>query len=240
MVDTPHNSERISFFGMTRLDEEIKKNVVDHLYWDNRVDASDLLVEVEEGKVKISGAVPTLFSRSCAIQDASDVAGVVEIESRIEVEHPSSETPPDDEWVLANVQNAIFLNPNVKVSDIEIKVKDGIVTVFGTVDAYWKQLHVEGLVSEQRGVRGIRNELAVVPTEVYTDQDIAKAVVGALGRSAFVNAGDVNVRVKDGNVTLTGSVPSWSARHAADEAAFYTVGVKDVTNRITATGMYMG
>jgi osmotically-inducible protein OsmY len=124
------------------------------------------------------------------------------------------------------------LNPNVKVSGIEIKVDDGAVTLFGTVDAYWKKLYVEDLVSKQPGVRAVRNELAVVPTGVYLDQDVAKAVAEALRRSAFVNAHDINVEVKDGVVVLTGVVSDELARRNVRETAAYTDGVICVQDQL--------
>jgi osmotically-inducible protein OsmY len=218
--------------AITTRDEEIKKNVVDHLYWDSRVDASNLLVEVKEGNVTISGTVPTLFSRSAAIEDVSGVAGVTKVENKIDVRHLPAESAPDDERILADVQNAIFLNPDVEVLDIDIKIEDGVVTLFGTVDAHWKKLFAENLVSEQWGVRRIQNELAVVPTQVYPDQDIAKAVVGALRRSAFVNPEEVHVEVKDGVVTLAGTPSDELARRIAYEAASRTGGVIDVLDRL--------
>ena len=50
----------------------------------------------------------------------------------------------------------------------------------------------------------------------------------------LVEAGEVGVTVKDGQVTLTGTVPSWPAYTAADTIAMYTVGVKKVINNLTA------
>jgi len=40
-------------------DEKIKKQVVDQLYWDARVDASDVKVEVSDRNVILTGTVPS-------------------------------------------------------------------------------------------------------------------------------------------------------------------------------------
>ena len=46
---------------MTPTDEDIKKDVVDELDWDSRIDASDIFVEVENGEVLLSGTAPRGF-----------------------------------------------------------------------------------------------------------------------------------------------------------------------------------
>jgi osmotically-inducible protein OsmY len=52
--------------------------------------------------------------------------------------------------------------------------------------------------------------------------------VADLERSALVDADDVTVTVDGGAVTLTGSVPTWSARAAAYDAARHTAGVTSI------------
>lgn len=44
---------------MIRADEEIKRDLVDELYWDYRVDASNVKAEVSDGKVRLTGTVPS-------------------------------------------------------------------------------------------------------------------------------------------------------------------------------------
>jgi hyperosmotically inducible protein len=55
---------------MARTEEQIKRDVVDQLYWDNRVDASDVTVEVSNGTVTLRGTVPTYFASTAALNDA--------------------------------------------------------------------------------------------------------------------------------------------------------------------------
>jgi osmotically-inducible protein OsmY len=47
-----------------------------------------------------------------------------------------------------------------------------------------------------------------------------------------VNADCVNVKVKDGKVTLSGSVPDWAGYYAAYDAARYALNVVDVVNNL--------
>ena len=52
----------------------------------------------------------------------------------------------------------------------------------------------------------------MVPTRTYGDEAIATDIVDALKRNSLVDAESVDVRVANGTVTLTGSVPNLAAR----------------------------
>ncbi len=88
-------------------------------------------------------------------------------------------------------------------------------------------------MSGLRGVIDVVNKLAVVPTEDINDKLIAEDIEAALERNLYVNAEDVTVKVENGEVTLTGSVPNWHARGKAYDVAAYTLGVKDVHDYLT-------
>ncbi len=51
-------------------------------------------------------------------------------------------------------------------------------------------------------------------------------------RDPLVDPQDVTVEVTNGVFTLTGTVPTWSARQAADSAASFTDGVTEVHNEL--------
>lgn len=214
---------------MARTDEEIKKDVVDQLYWDSSVDASKVEVVVDHGIVTLRGSVPSYTSRTAAFSDAWTVSGVGQVVDNINVEYPTVST--DDE-IRAASENILSLNPDIDISDIDISVEGGIVELNGNVDAYWKKSYAEELVSKVRGVVLVSNNLGVVPTHEIIDQDIANDIIAALERNMLVDSTQVDVKVADGIVTLSGTVPSWPARMAARNAAARTFGVVDVVDNL--------
>jgi|GEM_PF-6807079 len=66
-------------------ENRIKARVVRHLAWDNRVDESRIHLEVRDGRVTLTGTVPT---PSLDRAKALTVAGVREVENRLSVEAP--------------------------------------------------------------------------------------------------------------------------------------------------------
>lgn len=76
--------------------------------------------------------------------------------------------------------------------------------------------------------------------QIKSDRDvlIQDAVVAALRDDGHVRAPDVGVEVHGGVVTLTGTVPTWAARNAAQDAAHRVPEVRDVANEIIV-GQYL-
>ena len=78
---------------MKTKDEQIKKAVVDMLYWDNRVDASNIDVEVTDGAVTLRGTVPSYTIKEAALFDAWKVIGVKKVDNNCYVKFPSTAKP---------------------------------------------------------------------------------------------------------------------------------------------------
>ncbi len=220
---------------MARTDEQIKKDVTDQLYWDARVDASEVSVEVSNGTVTLRGSVPTYLARTAAFEDSWAVLGVTDVRNQTVVRYPPTITLPTDEEIKTSIENTLARNPNVDIFDVNVIVDAGIVSLEGTVDAYWKKDYAEDLVADIPGVISIDNKLGIVYSQDVTDKIIAEDVIAAIDRNVLVDAEDVNVRVTDGVVTISGTVPTWAARRACYESALYTVGVKSVRNNVAVS-----
>jgi hyperosmotically inducible protein len=70
---------------MIRKGEEIKRDLIDELYWDYRVDASDVKAGVSDGKVTLTGTVPSYYARGRAHDSAAYTLGVLEVDNQIVV-----------------------------------------------------------------------------------------------------------------------------------------------------------
>ncbi|MFW5894058.1 MAG: BON domain-containing protein [Verrucomicrobiota bacterium] len=218
---------------MPRADEDIKKDVVDQLYWDDRVNAADIQVEVLDGNVRLIGTVPDYLGRAAATGDAWAVAGVLGVDNTLAVTFPAKFDVPDDADIRANAANILRWRPGLDITKIQVEVNAGIVTLKGNVDSYWKRNDAEWAVAGVVGVVDVINELSVVPTEDIVDEVIAQDVERALERNLLVEPDEVTVKVANNEVTLTGTVPTYAAHQAAESAAIYTPGVVDVMNCLT-------
>ena len=218
---------------MARTHEEIKKDVVDQIFWDDSVDAADIQVEVLGGQVTLTGHVPNYAARADAALDAEAVPGVRGVDNRITVEIPAAPVVPNDADIRASAQSVLRWRPGFDTAKIDVDVNEGILTLTGNVDAYWKRYDAEEAVANLSGVIDVVNELTVVPTKRIEDEVIADDVERALDRNLLVAADDVTVKVENGEVALTGTVPTITARRAAGTAAAYTAGILSVENNLT-------
>jgi len=191
-------------------------------------------VAVDDGVVTLTGTVPTYLSRLAAADAARLIPGVLSVDNELTVEPDTAGL--GDRYLAARVQEALGLNADIDASEIEVDVQDSVATLRGTVDAAWKLQRAEEIASDVPGVVAVANELSVVPTRNILDETIARQVVRALERTDGVDVTHVKVEVRDGTVTLSGTVDSWLARDTAFNAALDTAGVRAVINDIEVGG----
>lgn len=217
---------------MIRIDEEIKKDIIDQLYWDSRVDASEITVEVRNGIVTLGGSVSSYFMRGSAVRDARMISGVTDVLDNIEVQSPTAATTINDGVLAQRLKDRLLFNTDVDTTDIDISVADNIVSLEGSVNELWKKYHVENIIASEPGIIRIENRIAVVPTGTYVDRDIAANITAALTRNTAIDEERVDVVVSDREVTFNGEVDSWSAREEAYETALYTSGVEGIHDNL--------
>ena len=120
-------------------------------------------------------------------------------------------------------------------SDIAVAVKDGVVTLTGFVPSFWEKDAAEKAVKRVYGVRGIANDIEVKLFWQRTDPEIARDAVHELESHVSIPADRIKVTVKDGWVTLEGTVDWEYQKSLAQSAMKKLKGVSGVTNKIQVT-----
>jgi len=139
-----------------------------------------------------------------------------------------------DLQIKSDVTDELIWDPAVNSTNIGVAVRDGIVTLSGTVDSYMQKHAVERAARRVAGLRGIALDLEVrlAPGHQRTDTEIAQAALHALRWHSLVPDAHVDVEVEDGWVTLRGGL-DWAYQSASAESAVRPlVGVRGVTNEI--------
>jgi len=206
--------------------------IEEQLHWDTRLDAENIQVTVADGHVTLTGSVPTYFDRMIATEDVWRVQDVVSVDNQLAVKYPSHIKVPTDEDIKQYLAHILLWHPTINSNEITLHVNNGMVDLEGTVDSYWQKLTVEEMVANTFGVVNLSNRLAVVPQDDAADEETAKDIMDALHRAQAINADDIDVKVKDGRVKISGSVPHADAYRTARDIAAYTFGVIDVDNKL--------
>jgi VCBS repeat-containing protein len=141
----------------------------------------------------------------------------------------------NDRELQMDVLDELRWEPGVKATDIGATVKDGVVTLEGTVSSFAEKWAAEKAVKRLPGVKALAVELKVeLPgSSERTDSDIARAAENALKWDVSVPAERIKVTVEKGFLTLEGEVDWEYQRTAAKQEVQYLTGVKGVTNLIT-------
>jgi osmotically-inducible protein OsmY len=125
-------------------------------------------------------------------------------------------------------------DPRVDTAEIGVAVRDGVVTLTGTVDTNAKKYAAIHTAERIAGVRAIAEDLEVkLPSALRrSDTDVAHAAVNALKWNIEVPDDRVKVRVDDGWIILEGEVDWQYERLAAEDSVRWLNGVRGVTNSV--------
>lgn len=130
-----------------------------------------------------------------------------------------------------DVRAALAFDPVVGGGEIGIAVEDGVVTLTGNVASLREAVAAERAVKRVGGVRSIANGLHIKARHERTDTDIAREALHRLRNNVAIPL-SVQAVVRDGHITLDGTVTWVHQRAAAENAVRYLSGVTGVSNQI--------
>jgi osmotically-inducible protein OsmY len=138
-----------------------------------------------------------------------------------------------DADIQRSVSQELEWDPRVDSTGILVQVKEGVVTLTGSVESYAKKVAARDAAHRIDGVLDVADELQVrLPGTPRTDQELAQAVRQTLTWDVYVPDTRIRSTVSDGWVTLEGDVDRWHQREDAVRAVERLNGVRGVTNRI--------
>jgi osmotically-inducible protein OsmY len=211
-------------------DSELQRDVLVELNWLPNIDAAHIGVAAEAGVVTLTGQVDH-YTEKVASEDAvKAVYGVKGIANDIQVTPPDSDSHTDKDITQA-VLSALQWDYEVPADRISVTVKQGSVTLDGSVDWQYQKDAAARLARYLNGVKTVANLINITPR--VRSSDIAKQIEDAFGRKAVLDARRIDVSASDGNVTLQGSVSSWSERDEAVETAWAAPGVMSVKDQLS-------
>lgn len=139
-----------------------------------------------------------------------------------------------DSQIQQDVQAELQWQPFLEASEIGVAVKNGVVTLSGTVDTYAKKLAAEKAAKSIDGVKAVAEDIVVrlFPNAEKNDTDLATAVMNALKWHSVVTDEKIKIKVEDGWVTLEGTAEWGFQKEAAERAIENLKGVKGIINNI--------
>jgi osmotically-inducible protein OsmY len=139
-----------------------------------------------------------------------------------------------DGQIQRDVLDELKWEARVRETDVGVEVKQGIVTLTGTLDTWTARVAAQEAAHRVAEVLDVANDIRVKPhgTLEKTDAEIAKALRETLERDVMVDDECIRSTVSGGVVTLEGTVDSWSQHEDASRAIRNLAGVREVRNFI--------
>jgi osmotically-inducible protein OsmY len=208
-------------------DAQVRHAVLCQLEWEPEVSSPEIGASVTDGVVTLSGQVETYAEKIAAERTLKRVHGVKAIANDLQVRHLGVRT---DTEIAADALRAIEAHVSVPDDKIKVTVRDGWVRIEGNVDWIYQKEAAESAVMYMGGVRGIANEITVIPK--LPPPEVKQKIEEALRRNAEVDADRIKVEAQNGVVRLSGAVNSWIEKEEAERVAQAAPGVSRVESQI--------
>lgn len=137
-----------------------------------------------------------------------------------------------DNQLKIDITEELKYEPPLRDDEISVEVRDGVVTLMGSVPDLAQRTRAERAVERVSGVKAVAEELTVELPHVHlrSDTELAHQVVNTLTWDIEVPRDKIQAKVEDGWVTLEGEVEWQFQRNAPERAVRYLSGVRGVSN----------
>jgi hyperosmotically inducible protein len=154
------------------------------------------------------------------------------------VSKADEKTPINDSWMTAKTKIALFADPRIKGSEINVETTQGLVMIRGKVDSDEAKQAAEGIAKGIDGVKSVKNELQVVAPskrEAIDDKDasITTRVNAQIAKDSYLKDAGIHAQTNAGVVSLSGEVSSLMTSAQASWTVWQVPGVKSVKNDLT-------
>jgi osmotically-inducible protein OsmY len=201
--------------------------------------ADQVKASATDGVVTLTGTVQDKDQKGLAEDTVSNLPGVISVNDQLTVASANPER--SDGWIDFKIKTVLLTRAHVSVTGTNVTVKDGVVTLRGTVDSQAQKELTEAYVKDIAGVKSVKDRLKVVlpagdapaMTSTMDDASITAEVKYALLTHRATSAVATKVATSNGVVLVSGEAGSDTERDLVTKLASDVRGVKSVTNEMT-------
>jgi osmotically-inducible protein OsmY len=179
--------------------------------------------------VTITGQVNTYYDKLKLFQIVSKIKGVRDIADNVTVNTPIL----PDKIIQANIVNELNMVSSIlEPNRITVSVDNGEVILGGTVSFYREKLMAETVASWEKGVKGISDNIKVLPSAKAESDANLKLILHDILHDQFPVEKNVSFTINNGVVDLNGTVDILYAKRRIKDEFSSIIGVKKVINNL--------
>jgi len=213
-----------------KTDNQLQQDVMAELEWEPSVPSSRIGVEVKDGVVTLTGEVDSYVEKWNAERATQRVAGVKALAINLQVTLGALGKRTDAD-IARSAQNVLEWTTALPAGAVKVMVESGWLTLSGEVEWQYQKLAAVDGVRHLMGVRGVSDQIGLKATA--SPVAVKSDIEAALKRRAKSDSQQIGVEVHGGDVTLTGTVHSWSERELATHTAWGSPGVRNVVDKMS-------
>ncbi len=207
-------------------DNMITAAVEREFYLEKGVFPENVDVSTNQGIVTLAGNLDNILAKQRAVKIAESVRGVCGVIDMITI-IPISRS---DEDIRKDILSSLLHDPATEAYQIAVSVKDAIATLTGKVGSHAESQLAGRIAESVKGTKEVRNEVTINYLAHRTDAEIDADVKARLQWDIWINGDFISPSVKNGKVTLAGTVRSAIGKSRAFEDAWVN-GVTSVDNK---------
>ncbi len=212
-----------------KTDVQLQQDVSAELKWEPSINAAQIGVEVKDGIVTLAGQVDSYSEKMDAETAAQRVTGVKGLAIEINVKLPG-ESHRKDVDIAHAAENVLSWSNYVQPDVVKVMVEKGWVTLSGQVRWDFERRGAAAVIRHLTGVVGVTDQITL--KEKVSSKVVKDDIETSLKRRIKNGSDDIVVDVKGTDVTLSGTVHSWSERDLASHAAWNSPGVWNVVDNL--------
>jgi len=208
------------------------------------VHQDDIRVVTGEEGIRLEGAVSTIAAKRRALQVAVQAAGGEAVHDHLQL-RPDAQVGDDHltatlDQVLRgdrDFQGIAIGRDEAPQSEPQgawmvLSAHDGVVRLQGVVPSVNHRQLAEVMAWWIPGTTGVVNELQVDPPQEDDDGEILDALNLVLDRDPALQHDEIQLMVREGEVTMGGVAVSAEQRERAERNCWYLPGVRNVINKL--------
>lgn len=208
-------------------DKEIEEWIRERFAGSGHKEVSGLGCRVSKGIVTLLGHVETQSNERLAKRIASQVRGVKEIRSEVQLK----EKGVDDATLVNRVESAMVASPWVNAQEIRTDARNGLITLTGMVDTQEAAEWAVETAYQVSGVKAVVSEIVTRHRSKGEDLRLTEQLVAVFGNNR-INSGQVHAFVQGGTAFLSGEVYADEDRERAESLIHLVSGIHNVNNAI--------
>ena len=208
-------------------DSLIKIDIQDALMFEPGLKSHNVIVNVEDGIVTLTGSVENYHEKSLAENVIKKVRGVKVIVEEIQVKLGESLQRSDEEIAKAVVR-ALEGDSSLPHDKIKIVVEHGVVRLSGEVEWQYQRNRAYNNARYLFGIKNVINSIMLKPSAPVKSELVSGKILSGFQRNATMDARNIRVEAQGSKVILKGSVRSRAEYEEARHASWSVPGVTEV------------